>query len=701
MQRFSAAFSRVPLLARLWWGTGALLFLLVWLLGLAGVLGCLRVLLIIVLVMWSLPTMGWLIIWLWTRLTYRISVRLLISYLLIGVVPVPVILALLIGGGYILLGQYTSTALGDLSLQLEHGLSQFARETIATGRAPATVDLPDDLSALSDRRGWLLASGGRVRSSSEEPLDLPTWAEEGGVSGYFITRSGPVLAAVERRGDRVAAAWIPLDVNSSRAISRGRWFEASFLAEPVSIDQDDGGFSMRQVDFEVNGDDESDEEGAQTPSAAEAAGEEERDAAGEGDDDSAEADDPPLFENVLSGEGFFGRRWVFFMRLSPEPRYWENGDLLESQSLPALLNTSPREAVDHLFDTPYRFGNAVGWVLAFFGLFGAVVYLVALALATAMIFAITRSTARLTRGARLVEAGDLEHRIDVRRRDQLGDLAVAFNRMTESVEDMLSDVAEKERLKKELELAREIQQRLLPAPTLQHGAVAVRAHFQPAEEVGGDYFDLFPLDSGKLIVAVGDVAGHGLPTGLLMAMVKSAVATLVREGHRGGKLLEKVNSIMLEQPREHRMVTLAIAEIDTAAGAATITNAAHPPLFLTGQGVKEVMLPALPVGFPWRQPPPSSTLELSPGARLIFYSDGLVEAVDAQGEQFGYERLQQLLTDSLQMPTEELLQKLLVELESHTAGRPLDDDLTILIIDCGSIESAEEGSEPTERPTES
>jgi serine phosphatase RsbU (regulator of sigma subunit) len=139
---------------------------------------------------------------------------------------------------------------------------------------------------------------------------------------------------------------------------------------------------------------------------------------------------------------------------------------------------------------------------------------------------------------------------------------------------------------------------------------------------------------------------------------------------------------MLEQPREHRMVTFAVVEIDVGKGTAVVTNAAHPPLFVTGQGVREVLLPALPIGFTWPHPPPSSTLELVPGARLIFYSDGLVEALDPSDEQFGYQRLQHLLSDNLELATEELLNKLLSELSLHTSGRPLDDDLTILIIDC-------------------
>lgn len=85
-----------------------------------------------------------------------------------------------------------------------------------------------------------------------------------------------------------------------------------------------------------------------------------------------------------------------------------------------------------------------------------------------------------------------------------------------------------------------------------------------------------------------------------MAMVKSAVAMLIHEGHRGPELLKRLNRFMLEQPRRHRMVTLTIADLDANKEMVEITNAAHPPVLIAGGDVREILLPALPVGFPWR-----------------------------------------------------------------------------------------------------
>ncbi|MCP3964384.1 MAG: SpoIIE family protein phosphatase [bacterium] len=683
---------------RWWWGVGLGLILAVVLVSQLAENSCLQALAILLLALWTASTVFLAFRWIWRKLTYRIGVRLLVSYFLIGVVPFPLLLVLLGLGGYLLLGQYASAELGDVSRDFSNELVRRAEQAVAAGAAEgpeaARRTLADQstlggpLADAQSQYRWLYSTGGktwRSDNAATEPgeLEMPAWLESGVDSGTFLTDDGPVLAAIARRGEHAAAALLPLGSETAEQWSAGGWYEVSFSVREVTVD--DQGFHIGPSRAErASAAEEAADESDGTPREGTPAG-----APQPGEPPPGEADDKA--SEWLRGEGWVERtwlsRWIVFLRPSPELRRWEDGSPVAGEAVTALIRTSPREVADDLFSSPYDFGRAVAGVFLGFASFFWFVYLAVVLLAALQIFAITRSTARLTKGTRRVQAGDLTVRIPVKRRDQLGDLAVAFNQMTESVEKMISEVEEKERLKHELELAREIQQSLLPARHLEHGSVSVHAVFRPAAEVGGDYFDLFPLEGGRLIVAAGDVAGHGLSTGLLMAMVKSAVATLVHEGHRGVALLEGLNHFMLQQPREHRMVTLAVAEIDVAAGFAEITNAAHPPVFLSGGTVREVLLPALPVGFPWRQPPPSERLELEAGSRLVFYSDGLVEAVDDDDEAFGYDRLWKLLTEHGELPPEELLATLLAALEHHSGGRPLDDDLTILVIDCGKRSS--------------
>ena len=261
-----------------------------------------------------------------------------------------------------------------------------------------------------------------------------------------------------------------------------------------------------------------------------------------------------------------------------------------------------------------------------------------------MILSITRSTSRLTAGARAVERGDLDHRVPVKRHDQLGDLARSFNHMTDSVQSMLADVAEKERLARELELAREIQESLLPASHLEVGPISVRATFQPATEVGGDYFDVFPISEDRVVVAIGDVAGHGLSTGLLMASLKSSVAALVHEGYGGTDLIEKVNHLLMEHGQARTMATLTVVEIDLDEGRLVLANAGHcPALLILPEGMPdELMVSSVPMGS--RLGSPASLERPFPaGSRLILYSDGLVEAISPDGEPFGYQRLEEVV----------------------------------------------------------
>ncbi len=684
-QRLAQHVGKLPRLTRLWWGAGLVLIAAVPLVSAVADGSCLYVLLVMLLVLWAIPSSFLVLLWVWRKLTYRISVRLLISYFLIGVVPFPLILVLVALASYLLIGQYASAEYGDVASELREDVERVARRVLEV----AEVDGRDEAVAVLEagyglgvesakiwpQVEWLLVADGASRSDGFQAsvgaeLEVPEWAEEGVDSGPFLTAGGPATAAVARRGEQLAVILLPLDSATAGALSEGMWYELSFTVREVQVDE--GNISISDPDEDLPEPAEDDDASSDGTAGGVATGPNAAD----------QATTEPRPEGTL--DKIWGSRWIYFFRLSRELRRWEDGSAAADLKVAAVIKTSPREAAADFFRSPYELGRKVWAAVAALAIFLLMVYLGVVLLAALQIFAITRSTARLTKGTRQVEAGDLDVRIPVKRRDQLGDLAVSFNRMTSSVKGMLAEVEEKERLKNELELAREIQQSLLPARYLRHDSLSVRAYFRPAAEVGGDYFDIFPLDRERLIVAAGDVAGHGLSTGLLMAMVKSAVATLVQEGHRGVELLQRLNRFMLEQPREHRMVTLAIADVDLAAGVAEITNAAHPPVFISHGTVREVILPALPVGFAWRRPPPSERLDIEPGSRLVFYSDGLVEAIDDDEEQFGYERLKDLLAAHAEESSEQLMATLLAALEAHTGGRDLDDDLTILIIDCGS-----------------
>src|SRR3954453_5938728 len=148
-------------------------------------------------------------------------------------------------------------------------------------------------------------------------------------------------------------------------------------------------------------------------------------------------------------------------------------------------------------------------------------YLFASLFAAVLIFSISRAVNRIERGTKAVERGDFSYRINMKPHNQLGEMAQSFDRMTESIASLLTTVAEKERLQSEIEIAASIQRNLLPKEGPQFRGVSFSAPFEPAAAIGGALFHVFNLDQTRLAVGVGDVAGHGLSTGLVMAMVKA------------------------------------------------------------------------------------------------------------------------------------------------------------------------------------
>jgi serine phosphatase RsbU (regulator of sigma subunit) len=626
---------------------------------------------LVVTVLAALPVAVWSVRWLWRRLTYRVGVRLFISYLLIGLTPFALFACIALIVGYGLAGQYaaarvrgqvdrlrvamterTASAVGAL----EGGRVERARELLASGGSA----FPEGLHAE-----WLLADGPRAwRSSDAAALPVPRWAPEGAWSGQLTAGGSAFLGAVERRGDRLAVLLAPLDLANARLLSAGRWYEMRFVTDVKTAMI--GGTRERTVTVGGEGSNGG-------PTSVRING---REVA------TSEVEEGWLAAKPREGTLWQRARFIW-MWVAPPPLELATGATRQHTLVVTLIKLSPRGAFEDLMGPREKVASDLRATTEIIGTFFATIYLVAVGFAAVMILRVTRATARLTRGARAVAGGNLEHRIPVKRRDQLGDLAVSFNTMAESVAAMLAQVAAKERMAKEVELAREIQSSLLPPTELSSGPLSVWAHFRPAAEVGGDYFDLFPLAPGSLLVAIGDVAGHGLPTGLLMAMVKSAVATLVEEGYRGGELLTRLNRFLGAQSLKQRMVSFALAEVDTGRDEVQITSAGHQPgvLLAAGEAAEEVLLSSLPLGYRWRQPPPTRVLPFSAGGRLLLYSDGLVEARTADGAAFGHERLRAALEGHRGDAGPHLLRGLLAELDRFLEGQPLADDLTIVLVE--------------------
>ncbi len=614
------------------------------------------------LVLWTTVTGLALARALWRRLTYRIGVRLFFSYLVIGVTPFALAGALALVTGYMLTGQYASTRLRSTMVDEYDGFVQLVSAASDSNFAQGLEVLREGCRRAAQRGltlEWVLQDGARVETSSGQlAAQLPPWVGEEPWAGPAIWDGRPVAAAGVRRGGRGAAVFVPLDIAAARVLPRDDWYEVRFVIS--------GSGENASLNITVGSDTH---EGLRGRSV-------------DGRPATPQGVDERWLDVEIGLSGLWSERWVVWFAASPEAREWAGEATQGGRRVVALLKVSPRGAFRDLFGAgPYQLADKVVTALGVIGAALLALYALAVSLAAWMIVAIARSTARLTRGARAVATGDLGYRIPVKRRDQLGELAVAFNNMTDAVTRMLADVREKERLTQELALAREIQRSLLPDTSLRHGALAMAAHFRPAAEIGGDFFDAIRLGNEALLVAVGDVAGHGLHTGLHMAMVKATLAALAREGHRGADLMRRLNELIRMESSARPMVTLVTAEIDAAAQKVCLTSAGHPPAFLLHDGeAREISLPALPLGFASSGAPASITFAFAPGDRLVLYSDGLVEARRGDGEPFDYPRLAVTLANSATRDAEDVIAACLEALDGHLAGTPVSDDVTLVVV---------------------
>lgn len=241
------------------------------------------------------------------------------------------------------------------------------------------------------------------------------------------------------------------------------------------------------------------------------------------------------------------------------------------------------------------------------------------------------------------------------------------------------------RMKQELEYAREIQLSMLPrqAPLLDWLDVAALS--LPATEVGGDYYDYFDFGPNRVAMVVGDVTGHGVASGLVLSGVRSSLNLLRDEMGRPSAVLDRVN-LMLKRTSAPRMhMTLALVVLDRSECATTVATAGHPPVLLRRANgeVEEVGSGSFPLGAIESARYGEDRIKLSPGDVLLLYSDGLVETIDPTGDQYGWDRLKQILRGLDGIPTaNEIRDLILREVWDFKGDAEQMDDVTMVVVRC-------------------
>jgi serine phosphatase RsbU (regulator of sigma subunit) len=301
---------------------------------------------------------------------------------------------------------------------------------------------------------------------------------------------------------------------------------------------------------------------------------------------------------------------------------------------------------------------------------------------------ITSAVHDLFAGTERVQQGDFAHRIPIRTRDQLGDLADSFNRMSASIEHLLHVQREKQRLDDELRIARNIQQSLLPVQPPALDGLDVSAVCEPAREVGGDYYDFFDLGPRQLGVLMADVSGKGTSAALYMAELKGMMLALTRSVRSPRQLLVAANRLLAAHLDNRSFITMTYAIIDLEAGTLTCARAGHTPVLVVAGGTSHVVSPeGMVVGL--RLPGASELFEtlleehtrpIRTGDVIVLYTDGITEAMNPAGDLFGETALASALEGHASAGAADLRDAVLGDVRAFVGPAEQHDDMTMVIL---------------------
>jgi sigma-B regulation protein RsbU (phosphoserine phosphatase) len=299
---------------------------------------------------------------------------------------------------------------------------------------------------------------------------------------------------------------------------------------------------------------------------------------------------------------------------------------------------------------------------------------------------------KLCKGAEIIGNGDLTYQLEVKSHDEIEVLADAFNRM---IRDIKTITGEKERLNGELTAAADIQNSMLPRifPRFsQRSELSLYAKMTPAREVGGDFYDFFYLDQEETQFAciIADVSGKGVPAAMFMVIAKTLLKVHLSSSMDPEETLAAVNKILCEDNPQGMFVTVFICTLDLGTGKLVYANGGHnPPLIsLSGQPYQFMKLEkGIPLGMfeesqYWR-----CEINLNAGDRLYLYTDGVNEAMNGKGEEFGNDRLLERTNSCRDLTPKKLDQAIRQDIAQFVEGEEQSDDITTLAIVYGGEEA--------------
>ena len=654
----------------------------------------------------SLVIVGIPLIWRLIRrhMLWSLRNKLVLTYLLIGLAPVVLFVTLVLVSGYVAAGQFAIhlaetrmlAELNQMSGENSHRAEQIAR--LLDGRqvlAPVpTMDWTGGLNVPRTRlhpdtstyvNGMPIVLG-NVRGRT--PLGLPAWATElpgGEFQGLVLDGDDPYLVAVHQQR-----------LNDGRMLS----LVSSLLVDGTLMDIVGEGLGRAQLYVERLGSSEASDSASRRKETSRKGAREISVAGGM----------EPKGVNVADVQ-------VHFLS-TVAMTDWDTG---KPYSFPIMVESRPSLLYRQLFGgslsgvvtSAYRIGLIVLCILF------ALIELLALVMAIRLSRTITASVADLYAATQRIDKGELDHRIGVQRTDQLAELSRSFNKMTGSLQRLLEEQKEKERLQNEISIAQEVQANLFPHQMSGLARLELHGVCRPARSVSGDYYDflVFHKDAHNgqpdrretgVGIALGDISGKGISAALLMATLHSAVRAyrfaseelvysessiaglMASREERGGdcdelfqspgRILSLLNRHLYRSTQPEKYATLFLAHYDADSSMLTYSNAGQLPPLVLGRdgGIRRLDKGGTVVGLMDGMHYDEDRFQMQPGDIMVAYSDGVTEPENDFGE-FGEERLMEVVAQYRDQPLHVISTQVMQALDAWIGADEQPDDITLVL----------------------
>jgi phosphoserine phosphatase RsbU/P len=650
--------TRLAYLALYMAGVEAVLLLLAWIFNLSGAHGAAGM-----LSGWT-TFLGWVVgififalalRWFRSYFLWSVRNRLIVTYLFIGGVPVVLLTAMALGTGYLVV-QHLATFVAVSEIQgqeqrLAAANASAVEEIERHGGTPAQIAAHEP--AFPDRSIIMVPQS-----------EAPRWLKSGFTG--LVTEQGRTYL---RAAHSVRGAQGPMIVISSVP------FEQKMLAR---VGSRLGALSLTRFD--------SDEKETGKPSSG---------------NFSKRAPARINAGSIPAPQASLDRELSFGGLIQSTD--WETGD----SAARLLLGGTTRffTLYSYLASSMGIWTGLLGFLLIGAAIALAVVVLAALVIGISLTRRITYSVANLYKATQHINRGDFTHRIQVQERDQLAALQLAFNSMTKSLERLIAEQKEKERLQSELEIAHEVQAQLFPQSISGTSTLELHGICRPARIVSGDYYDFLSYGPDQIGIAVGDISGKGISAALLMATIHSAVRAyeqeqLVSVGTAAaygttnriaaveapvpppspGQMLWLLNRHLFQSTQPEKYATLFLGFYDDIKHRLTYSNAGHlPPVILSRNGsVRRLTTGGTVVGLFQDREYEEETVELYPGDIFIAFSDGMTEPENEFGE-FGESRLIETIAAHRDLPLARITEHAVSAIQDWIGSTEQPDDITLVL----------------------